>query len=500
MIGVPAYDALPTPAAVIKPSAIISQALPTPPPGAVAYSPGSPAASTETDDIDALLGGVAPSKPPSEPPEKSRSRPSAPLFDFSPREKGGSDRPEPPTTNRCAKCGTTNAAHIRFCLSCGNQLRSSLQPSGPASVRPALTEPAAANPPEPAPPSHRPPPPADQPIAPMPVLGLGNVPAAMTIRICSRCRGVCDSSAQFCKFCGASLVDAEKSSRPSEAPRQVIDLSRPARSAPRVTDEGPTDKAPPVAPRPPVAVQAQDPLRSMTTFGRLVVIAKDGGEGQSYPIGERLDIGRSEGDVLVPDDGYLSPRHARLSWRGGLFLRDLGSTNGVYLRLASKDRKKGERPGSSTEGRSTVAVKLEDQDLILLGQQVIRFELVRDAEEGLGPASQHGTLVFGTPIAPRYARLSLRTVEGVTRDVYYLGKRETILGRESGDIIFAEDPFLSRRHAAINVMEDGKKRAFSLSDFGSSNGTFLQIRGEAPLEGGDEFRVGQQLFRVELTA
>jgi pSer/pThr/pTyr-binding forkhead associated (FHA) protein len=99
--------------------------------------------------------------------------------------------------------------------------------------------------------------------------------------------------------------------------------------------------------------------------------------------------------------------------------------------------------------------------------------------------------------------LCLRTVEGVTRDVYYLGKRETILGRESGDIIFAEDPFLSRRHASIVVHQgsgEASKRSFALSDFGSSNGTFLQIRGEVPLESGSEFRVGQQLFRVELNA
>ncbi|MGH7280216.1 MAG: FHA domain-containing protein, partial [Polyangiaceae bacterium] len=239
--------------------------------------------------------------------------------------------------------------------------------------------------------------------------------------------------------------------------------------------------------------------------GRLIVIAKDGGEGQSYPIDERLDIGRTEGDVLVTDDGYLSPRHARLSWRNGLFLRDLGSTNGVYLRLAANSKQAGDRNAAAPNGPAaqtgSIAKKLEDQDLILLGQQVIRFEVVKDAEEGLGPASQHGTLVFGTPVAPRYARLCLRTVEGVTRDVYYLGKRETILGRESGDIIFAEDPFLSRRHAAIRVHDaeaGAKKRSFSLSDFGSSNGTFVQIRGESPLENGDEFRVGQQLFRVEL--
>jgi pSer/pThr/pTyr-binding forkhead associated (FHA) protein len=78
---------------------------------------------------------------------------------------------------------------------------------------------------------------------------------------------------------------------------------------------------------------------------------------------------------------------------------------------------------------------------------------------------------------------------------------ETVLGRESGDVVFTEDPFLSRRHAAIRVLgaEAGATRppTFALVDLGSSNGSFLRIRGEIDLAAGDHFRVGQQLFRVD---
>ena len=141
-----------------------------------------------------------------------------------------------------------------------------------------------------------------------------------------------------------------------------------------------------------------------------------------------------------------------------------------------------------------------DQDLILVGQQVLRFEIVKDGKSSLGPASEHGTLLFGTPVGPRYARLCQRSVEGVSRDVYYLRKMETVLGRESGDIIFTEDPFLSRRHAAIRVERGSTGTpAFTLADLGSSNGCFVRIRGEIELGQGDQFRVGQQLFRVELS-
>jgi hypothetical protein len=35
-------------------------------------------------------------------------------------------------------------------------------------------------------------------------------------------------------------------------------------------------------------------------------------------------------------------------------------------------------------------------------------------------------------------------------------------------------------------------------DLGSSNGTFLRVRNEVELLAGDQFRVGQQLFRVDM--
>ena len=39
---------------------------------------------------------------------------------------------------------------------------------------------------------------------------------------------------------------------------------------------------------------------------------------------------------------------------------------------------------------------------------------------------------------------------------------------------------------------------FALVDLGSSNGSFLRIRNEIDLFAADHFRVGQQLFRVDI--
>ncbi len=147
---------------------------------------------------------------------------------------------------------------------------------------------------------------------------------------------------------------------------------------------------------------------------------------------------------------------------------------------------------------------LADQELFLVGQQVLRFEVVRHADGGFGVASENGTLLFGTPAAPRFARLSQRTVEGLTREVFYLRKAETVIGRESGDVVFTDDPFVSRRHAILRIHggttpAEGVRR-FTIADLGSSNGTFLQVRDEVRLRPGDQFRIGQQLFRFDLDA
>src|SRR5262249_45684754 len=151
--------------------------------------------------------------------------------------------------------------------------------------------------------------------------------------------------------------------------------------------------------------------------------------------------------------------------------------NGVYVRLRAPE-------------------VLRHGDLVLIGLEVLRFELVSDAERGLGPASERGTRIFGSPSLPRHARLFQLTVEGAPRDVYYLSRDEATTGRESGDLVFTADPFMSRRHASLT--RDPATGTFTLRDLGSSNGTYVAIRGERELVSGDHLRVGQHLFRLDV--
>ena len=255
----------------------------------------------------------------------------------------------------------------------------------------------------------------------------------------------------FCQFCGARLAGGPEEGRGS--------AYGPAPGA----ANPPPQYSPPEA-----RVEA-----------RLVVIGQDGKPGRDYPIvDDQTDIGREEGSIVLANDPYVGPRHARLTRRNGrFFVRDLESVNGVYVRLRGAER-------------------LQHGDLVLIGLEVLRFEVVSDAEKGLSPAVERGTQIFGSPSAARHMRLCQRTVEGVTRDVYYPTRDEAVVGREQGDIVFTNDPFMSRRHAAIT--REPSNGTFSLRDFGSSNGTYLAIRSERELTPGDHVRIGQHLFRLDV--
>ena len=69
-----------------------------------------------------------------------------------------------------------------------------------------------------------------------------------------------------------------------------------------------------------------------------------------------------------------------------------------------------------------------------------------------------------------------------------------VLGREIGDIIFSDDEFMSRRHAQVSY-RNGRGH---LEDLGSSNGTFLRLRGPHGLASGDLIRLGDELLRFEI--
>jgi len=92
-------------------------------------------------------------------------------------------------------------------------------------------------------------------------------------------------------------------------------------------------------------------------WGRVSVMISPDRVAAGFPMNEEgVGIGREDGEITFPDDGYVSGSHCRIVGdEDGVFLEDLGSSNGTYMRV-----RKGQviRPGS----------------LILVGQQLFRVD------------------------------------------------------------------------------------------------------------------------------
>lgn len=438
-----------------------------------------------------------PPAPPSPAPARapqgaSRPRPEAPIFSFGPPIDA-----EEASGNRCDVCQSPNPPGYRFCITCGAALAQSAPQSGPSTPSSADNAVTPKTPPvNPAPKDTRK---ADDLIVGAPVVEIAaSKPAPPKIIICTRCHGQSVLGTRFCKYCGAILEEPKARAPEESRAEDTIQApsgagrawGRPAmETVPEFKTEAPASKrehpAPPAPPSP--EALPGDEMNPLITAPRLVSISEDGSEGKSYPLSQtQVDIGRTEGDIILSDDLYVSPRHARLilegaesghAGEGRWILRDLNSTNHIYLRIRNP-------------------YPLQDGDLLLLGLEVLQFQLVNDSEKGLGHAIQHGTLLFGSPATPRRARLCQKTVEGIIRDVYHLHKDETVIGRETADIVFSADPFLSRRHAVLRIK--AATGEYSLADLDSSNGTYVAVRGDTRLSHGDFFRIGQHLFRLDL--
>ena len=144
--------------------------------------------------------------------------------------------------------------------------------------------------------------------------------------------------------------------------------------------------------------------------------------------------------------------------------------------------------------KADAPVELVDGMTILVGREVLRFERVEAEETKVHPLVRHGVALFGSPPREPWGRFVQLVPSGGYRDVRHLAGEEIVLGREEGDIVFRDDAFMSRRHAAVTW--DGKRA--QITDLGSSNGTFVRITGSTALRHGDHVRMGDQLLRIEL--
>jgi pSer/pThr/pTyr-binding forkhead associated (FHA) protein len=220
----------------------------------------------------------------------------------------------------------------------------------------------------------------------------------------------------------------------------------------------------------PVIEPVEEPLEPVAV---LQIINEDGSHGDKVELNIGLHlIGKDHGPELFSRDPFLCPVHVQFSFTGQkLEVTDLDSVNGVYYRILD-------------------SVELSNGDEFRVGRQLLRLELFPEKEE---QNAEH-TKILGSPRGNTWGRLVKLTASGEISGAYILSGLEQVMGREKGGVIFPDDGFVSSRHARVKTVGS---RCY-LEDLGSSNGTFIRIRGKRQLNDGDLILLGSQPLRVDL--
>lgn len=257
----------------------------------------------------------------------------------------------------CPQCGHSNPPSNKFCASCGFKLGKAAVAAAPA---PAAAAPVVA-------------PPVDaQPVALLTALRAdgseaGSHPLLAGVITIGRDTGsifagdsyLSPRHATFTARTGKLAVRDEgslngvyrKLRRDEPTPLRSGDVFRIGQEILRY------ETLQPLPPTPDGVERLGSPVKGYV--GRIALIIGRDTSGNAYPVPETgIHMGRERGDVLFPEDGYVSGLHCRLSIQNGhAFLTDLGSSNGSFVRLSGE-------------------AELHDGEILLMGQQLFRVNVL----------------------------------------------------------------------------------------------------------------------------
>jgi pSer/pThr/pTyr-binding forkhead associated (FHA) protein len=216
----------------------------------------------------------------------------------------------------------------------------------------------------------------------------------------------------------------------------------------------------------------------------LLCILDDGGErGEWVRLrDDRVTIGRSEGQIVIPHDPAMSALHAALCRRVERenhvwYLTDLQSRNGTFVRIG--------------------AALLKHNQELMIGSRRYRF----DAAPQRAPVADEAAPPSGTSawqsLAPGSLVPCLAEIapEGEGRR-FPLTRADNLVGRNPTTcaVALGDDPLVSPQHARI--YKNSKGRWF-VENQKSLNGTWIRID-ELALDAACQFMLGEQrfLFRV----
>jgi pSer/pThr/pTyr-binding forkhead associated (FHA) protein len=217
----------------------------------------------------------------------------------------------------------------------------------------------------------------------------------------------------------------------------------------------------------------------------LLTVLDDGSEeGEAIRIRtESFVIGRSEGNLIIPNDSQMSSRHAELRctrtsdrcrWR----LSDLQSTNGTFVRISS--------------------AALDHGQEFCIGRTRFRFDnaVAATAPNAAAAGVSHNTKPWrsGRTTAPTPTIVEMTpTGDGPKTAV---AERELWIGSdvEKCQVPLPNDPFASARHARVRLGDDGR---WIIENNKSPNGVWLRIE-QISIKGTCQFLLGEQRFQIRV--
>jgi hypothetical protein len=161
---------------------------------------------------------------------------------------------------------------------------------------------------------------------------------------------------------------------------------------------------------------------------KLILIRGEGVEGLSYQLNADQHIVGRNGQLVFPDDPFVSPRHANLFYRAGkLVVRDEGSQNGVFWRVRG-------------------SIEVSPDDLFLAGEQLFRIEGPPRTNDGPAP---DGTYFYSSPKHQTQFRI-VQLLQGGGEGMAVCARGQSLqIGREGGDLNFPGDLYMSASHCKL---------------------------------------------------
>ncbi len=227
-------------------------------------------------------------------------------------------------------------------------------------------------------------------------------------------------------------------------------------------------------------------------------------------------IGRSSDCDIILEDLEVSRRHAKIDLLpdGQVTLTDQGSANGTQLEGKPLPPRKETaiKAGQSFRigGYRLVLVKGEEQSQAAtpsasrpIGELATRVE----ADEVAAPVEKQTSVApvvsdaqtigeIRIPAEPEVFQLTLRVTGDIPQE-FILSNGEWQIGRESSSHIHLDDPYVSRKHAVIQVQDD----RVSITDPGSSNGVNYKgnrLKANQPqdIQRAEGFEIGKYAFTL----